>query len=138
MKTDVKLNVEADHLLRNASVWNTITNRVDKVLPADERMVEQAKVVAKTLGAWNEDQGLMMQNLQNITVRDALKRLLDDQNVIVLYLNGSTQGGHYQSYLTKEQNRRVQQQPVSQQQQQTHKRPLIKTEKHNAFKRRRL
>lgn len=105
------LIITADRLQENSTILNIITDREDNVLP--EYCLDQANAVARALGVWNEDANVMVNNLNEMRVVDALKRLLDDQNVIVLYLNGSAQGGHYQSYLTQEQNRRVQQQPVS-------------------------
>lgn len=39
--------------------------------------------------------------LKHITVLDALGKLLNDENVVALYFNGTTKKGHFQSYVMK-------------------------------------
>lgn len=89
LQNGYNVQIHLNHLIENSTMFNVIIG--DDGMHVDQ-YGDVIDAVAKTLNV-NSDE------LQNMTIQDALGKLLNDENVIALYLDGSTTSGHYQSYV---------------------------------------
>lgn len=89
LQNGYNVQIHLNHLIENSTMFNVIIGNDGMYVDQYGDVID---AVAKTLNV-NSDE------LQNMTIQDALGKLLNDENVIALYLDGSTTSGHYQSYV---------------------------------------